>query len=195
MSSGQKQLWWWEKTVEYAFVRHVMGDNAASPMSGKPEKWLGDLVEKVEDKFRLIEFKRTSDASSENKKYGGKNYIETCSDLPNKDTAAHWLVFGAENEAKFQLKYRRYLENPDKDKSLTNSGDMSTMEFAAFIEYIAALMLKREWKEGEASGGLVMAGVGDNQMTVLDLSEFIHFIPALEAKLAPALDGALTPQR
>ncbi len=34
MNSVRKEPWWWEKTVEYAFIRHVMGDSVACPMAG-----------------------------------------------------------------------------------------------------------------------------------------------------------------
>lgn len=186
--------WWWEKTVEYAFVRHVMGDSVACPMAGKPEKWLGDLVEKIEDKFRLIEFKRITDASSEDKKYGGRNYIDACSDLPNKNQAAHWLVFGAMDGGELTLQYRRYLDGSDKNQLLTNSENMSTMNFADFIVYIDALMRLRGQEEGGASGGLVMVGVEGSKMTVLDLSELSRFRLQLEKRLAPESSSAPAPR-
>lgn len=178
-------MWWWEKTIEYMFVRQIMGDNTlAAPLDGKPEKWLGDLVEQVEDKFRLIEFKRTTNASSENGKYGEKHndYISACNGISNKESAAHWLVFGEEVNGQLKLKYRQYFQNSDKDSLLTQSGLLSAMEFNAFKSYIEKLMGLRGWNEGISSGGLVLAGVGENQVTALSLEEFLHVISSLEQK-------------
>jgi hypothetical protein len=62
---------WWEKTVEYAFIRRFMtADEDAYPMAGKPEKAFGDLLLGVNDDFSLIEFKaRDTDIKYEKMKF------------------------------------------------------------------------------------------------------------------------------
>ncbi|BDB72252.1 hypothetical protein Cthiooxydans_46640 [Comamonas thiooxydans] len=52
---------WWEKTVEYAFLKFVLLNGAcdwAAPLAGNAETALSDALAKIEGKFVLIEFKR-----------------------------------------------------------------------------------------------------------------------------------------
>jgi len=182
----KNKLWWWEKTVEYAFVRHIMSDHAnASPLDGKPEKWLGDLIESKQGNFRLIEFKREVDSiKSENKKYANKEkcYLDSCQDITNREKAAHWLVFGeayasADTRKQLKLKYRHYHKTEDAD--LTSSNDLSYMKYESFMPYIKELMELRGEDGTAQGGGLVMASVKENQVSVLDLSEVIQMVPEL----------------
>ncbi|MDH2918896.1 MAG: hypothetical protein PXX73_06865 [Sideroxydans sp.] len=189
------KLWWWEKTVEYTFVRKILADNSiACPMAGKPEKWMGDLIEQIQDEFRLIEFKRDEDSiKDENKKYDNtkQSYLTSCKDIPKREDAAHWLVFGEEVTSKdkptMQLRYRHYHSKgtDSSDSNLNKTDDLLTMKYQAFLKYINELMDLRGATEG-ASGGLVMAGVGDEQTTVMDLNEFIALVPQLDNKFSPS---------
>ena len=59
---------WWEKTVEYWFVRRVMPEVAdAFPMAGHEEKSFGDLLLADNNEFRLIEFKAREDGIDDEK--------------------------------------------------------------------------------------------------------------------------------
>lgn len=184
------KLWWWEKTVEYSFVRKILMDNSiACPLAVQPEKWMGDLIEQIEDHFRLIEFKRSVNSiKDENKKYGDgeTDYLTVCKDIPDCQNAAHWLVFGEAvgdgKNATMKLKYRQY-HSQNSDRDLNSSSDLSIMKFSDFKNYIDKLMQLRGGTAGGA-GGLVMAGVGNNQTTVMDLTEFIQLIPSLNNKFS-----------
>ena len=177
---------WWEKTVEYSFVRTIMNDNSiACPLAGKAEKWAGDLVESIENKFRLIEFKKDAGSiKDEDKKYGDgrTNYLVKFTDeIKNSNGAqSHWLVFGEFN-TKLELKYRNYFAN-DGAESLSGTNDLCTSNLSDFKMYIDCLMELRGNSEGSFSG-LVMADIGDGQSTVIELSEFIQLIPSLSIKL------------
>jgi hypothetical protein len=60
---------WWEKTVEYTYVRDLGIGDFAAPFDGNEEQ-MGDAVMKRENRWLLIEFKRTGHQfSSERKKY------------------------------------------------------------------------------------------------------------------------------
>ena len=191
------KITWWKKTVEYTFVRHILTDNSiAAPLAGKPEKWTSDLIEQIEDEFRLIEFKRDKESiKKEDDKYEEKTYFESCKNLVKLDGAkSHWLIYGeASDDNKLQLKYRNYLqiETESSDLLLIKSADLTSLKFSIFVEYVDALMQLRGNKEGGLSG-LVLAGVGNNQTTVMDLTEFIQIRPELAAKLesAPAASHA-----
>ena len=184
------KITWWEKTVEYTFVRHILTDNSiAAPLAGKKvEKWLGDLIEQIEDEFRLIEFKRDKESiKNEDEKYGKKRYLEACKNLIELDGAkSHWLIYGEAVDNKLKLKYRNYLqeETQNSDFILNQSTDLASLKFSIFVEYVDALMQLRGNKEGGLSG-LVLAGVGNNQTTVMDLTEFIQIMPDLAARLEP----------
>ena len=190
------KLWWWEKTVEYSFVRKILADNAvACPLAGQSEKWTGDLIEQINDRFRLIEFKRNVNSiKDEDKKYGDgqTDYLTICKDISDCKNAAHWLVFGetiGEGKcATMKLKYRQYHSSPilqAQYNDLNQSSQLGDMVFSNFLKYIDELMKLRGNTEGGA-GGLVMAWVGNDQTTVMDLTEFIQLIPSLNNKFGPA---------
>ena len=197
------KITWWEKTVEYTFVRHILTDNSiAAPLDGDPEKWLGDLIERVGDQFRLIEFKRYVDTiKKEGKKYGEKtypSYLQSCDGLIQQNlegAKSHWLVYGVQEGNEVKLKYRNYLqeEADGSDKSLTKSEDLTTVKHTFFVEYIKELMALRGGGEGGLSG-LVLAGVGKDKTAAMNLTEFIQNVPALANNLvqtnAPANDSS-----
>lgn len=82
--------WYWEKTVEYAFVKEAKFEFAA-PLSGAHERAAGDGIFGAECLLVLVEFKRNSDLrDSETKKF--KNYIAAATELRGQDSH-HFLVF------------------------------------------------------------------------------------------------------
>ena len=146
------------------------------------------MIEQIEDEFRLIEFKRDKESiKNEDEKYGKKRYLEACKNLIELDGAkSHWLIYGEAVDNKLKLKYRNYLqeETQNSDFILNQSTDLASLKFSIFVEYVDALMQLRGNKEGGLSG-LVLAGVGNNQTTVMDLTEFIQIMPDLAARLEP----------
>lgn len=84
---------WWEKTVEYAFVRSCLLDgNMITPFDGNHEV-MGDAIMSHNNKMILIEFKR--DLSLwRTEKIKFKDYKEAKSELEGDDSH-HFIVAGA----------------------------------------------------------------------------------------------------
>ncbi|UTH73346.1 hypothetical protein [Chromobacterium sp. IIBBL 290-4] len=93
---------WWEKTVEYKFVRQFIKDNhMIAPLDGKHEA-AGDAILGLGLKWVLIEFKKdASSINSEIEKFGNR-WIEAKKSLTGKDTH-HFLIFGQLSEVDGKL--------------------------------------------------------------------------------------------
>lgn len=125
---------WWEKTVEYAFVREILPSAAeAFPLAGDVEKSFGDLLIALNATCRLIEFKRDKDAiQSEKKKFpafvldsakkkvmNGKFVDLLQQTFPElikcEGSKAHFFVYGhPEDKKSFLLHAVRYASDPDE---------------------------------------------------------------------------------
>lgn len=100
---------WWEKTVEYAFVRRVEFLRV-SPLDGEHEQAGDAIFGNKKDKFYLIEFKRDdSGQDAEKKKFKDKK--EGYKELTAK---YHFVVYGGldDNEELelFSMQYLDYLQ-------------------------------------------------------------------------------------
>ena len=102
---------WWEKTVEYYFVKQCLLDIDIAPFDGNVEK-LGDALTHNNGKFLLIEFKRAfENLSSEKNKY--KDWEESVKAIKTHNSAwvdggFHIFIFGSEYNDKFELKAHKY---------------------------------------------------------------------------------------
>ena len=95
-----------------------------------------------------------------------------------------------------QLKYRQYHneKSNSSDIKLESSNNLTTSEFSEFVEYIEELMKLRGGEDGGvAAGGLVMAGVGNGQTTMMDLTEFIELVPRLKVQFCPPQHSISSP--
>ncbi|UNU73783.1 hypothetical protein LU293_02450 [Moraxella nasovis] len=150
---------WFEKSVEYAFVRQF--DFIATPLDGNLEK-MGDVIFGEDDKFFLVEFKRTSELAciqSEQKKYTDfQHSINTLSS--SQSSSCHFIIYGANNNQSFVLlmtNYCDFLNNNLKDrfysvdkKRLFDSA-ISYQDFKQYLEVVIEEKLKGK-KEGSAGG-------------------------------------------
>ena len=108
---------WWEKTVEYYFVKQCLLDVDIAPFDGDVEK-LGDALTHNNGKFLLIEFKRAfENLSSEKNKY--KDWEESAKAIKVHNAAwvdggFHIFIFGSENYGKFELRAHKYWMLQDK---------------------------------------------------------------------------------
>lgn len=151
------------------------------------------MIERTDTGFRLIEFKRDVDSiKDEDKKYGdGKtSYIDACNGLTKLNgRVSHHLIFGSiDKNNQLQLHCRKCLATDGNDV-LSASTDLATVKFAEFNDYITELGELRGWQgSSSAGGGLVLADVGDGQVTILALDEFIQLVPSLSLseKFSPA---------
>ena len=101
---------WWEKTVEYLFVKkYVPDDTLLIPLDGRHEL-ASDGFFFNGTKWVLIEFKaKLKDVKSEKKKY--KNY-EACRRELENDSRHHCFLYGEETEdGKLDVKSCTYFKN------------------------------------------------------------------------------------
>lgn len=165
---------WWEKTVEYYFIRKfIPKDMILSPLDGNEEK-AGDTFLSANDKWIIIEFKKDlKSLKSEAKKY--KNYNTAKKQLRSLD-GHHFLIWGHVKNEEFGLAGRTYFSN----QAVSNIKDIfeAGKEKGDFISYLKKL-IKHKTKVGESSGGSIgsysfVAGINEkNEITsCMNLYEF-----------------------
>lgn len=105
---------WFEKTVEYRFVRDF-DSLMACPLDGKLEL-TGDTIFGKGEEFFLVEFKRNSDARAECDKY--KSW-KTAHDNLSADpmSKCHFVVYGMQEAEQFSLGYANYCDFLRQDTS------------------------------------------------------------------------------
>ena len=108
-----KKVTWYEKTVEYAFVRKFL-EAAAMPLSGTAEK-VGDTIFYTGNSFFIIEFKRGLDLNGEKRKeqdkYDGSVVTSARKILAHEACVSHYVVWGyIDEEQRFGLKAQCYID-------------------------------------------------------------------------------------
>ncbi|ART62851.1 hypothetical protein [Kushneria marisflavi] len=165
---------WWEKTVEYYFIRKFISDEMIlSPLDGEHER-AGDALLSNHEKWIVIEFKKDSNSlASERRKY--KNYSEAKKELSSSDDH-HFLIYGQVDDGNFSLVGKTYFSNK-------NVSDVGEILYAgkgkeSFIFYLERLV-KHKSKVEESSGGsigsysFVAAVSNENKITrCMNLYEF-----------------------
>lgn len=165
---------WWEKTVEYYFIRKFIPDEMIlSPLDGEQEK-AGDAFLSSNEKWVILEFKKDFESlASEKKKY--KNYDVAEAELSPNDSH-HFLIYGQVVKGGFGLGGKTYFSNSPvtKIREIFDAGK----EKEEFISYLERLIAHKS-KVGESSGGSVgsysfVAGVSkDKKITsCMNLYEF-----------------------
>lgn len=102
---------WYEKTVEYAFIRKFL-DASAMPLSGAAEK-IGDTIFHDDNGFYIVEFKRGKNEIQEIKNEQNKysNYEESIKKLYQHPAKySHYVVSGAIQKNVFILNCSLYFE-------------------------------------------------------------------------------------
>lgn len=176
---------WWEKTVEYSYVRNIItGDEALSPLDGNAEKAFGDLIQKSNHLFKLIEFKKSKlEFKSELEKYEKHKvsrdscksvaawFEKNCPDLPKmKGATAHWLVYGDLFEKQLVVRACPYHFTDTKPNEIDPRNTSGT-SIENFKEYLSALNEIRG-KDSVGSGSLVLASVGETTVATMTIGEF-----------------------
>ncbi len=177
---------WWEKTVEYFFIRKYVPEEAIlSPLDGKQEA-AGDSILGNDEKWLLIEFKVDHAAlASEKSKY--ISYETTKRKLADSDTH-HFLVYGTNDSGYFDVRACTYFSN----RSLKDIGNIFKYgkSQARFIEYLEEV-IKGKKTSDTTSGGVsgsfafVAAVNGKNKLTrCMSLKEFgLEFSLTLKPEL------------
>lgn len=165
---------WWEKTVEYFFVREYIDlDVLVAPLDGDHEK-VGDTVIADADKWVIIEFKRDAACiAAEQKKF--TDFLQAKFALGANDKH-HLLVYGDANaDDAFFLKCQTYFSGRTADvASITQCG----VDQAFFTTYLRRFVEFKKEKKGSSTGGLeygYVAGISSSSNRItkcLTLSEY-----------------------
>lgn len=165
---------WWEKTVEYYFVKkYVELDMFIAPLDGNAER-AADLILSNVDKWILIEFKRSeAQIISEKKKF--IDYERARLDLCGKD-GHHFLIYGYVDDCKeFSLKSSTYFSD---DKVEINDVVKRGVSQYEFVLYLKKFLDFKETADGSGGGSVApypyVAGIAANGSIVkcMTLSEF-----------------------
>ena len=163
--SVESQLFWWEKTIEYSFVRNIIPKlSSAFPLDGDLETAFGDLLLKEGTNIRIIEFKSTKEQiQTEKKKWGFTkekcpNYYlqpfeetlqacwsETVKNLPARK--AHWLIYGEPTESGFSLTAKDYWHESQETYSLEKSEHLEKLNTAKTEDMLNYLKIFRNRKK------------------------------------------------
>lgn len=152
---------WWEKTVEYAYVKQYLGEyEFISPFDGEHET-LSDCAIANGLQWSIIEFKANSKWESAEKikfnKHRLSTYIQAKVALmrdygnPDNGIAHHFIVYGQPDlDRTLILKAERYFSTENQyvfePNNLINKG----IELSSFAQYVHEF---NQWKNGGNGGG------------------------------------------
>lgn len=183
MSAEQSK--WFEKTVEYAFVRRF-ADFLACPLDGKLET-MGDVLFGLNDNLFLVEFKKDdslSSVSSERNKYAdAEASIKVLQ--ANPFSSCHWTVFGALENNRFSLVMQHYPDflsrDPGSMKYCVSKSRLvgSAINYENFCRYLD-IVIKEKLKGKEGDGGGIAAAVS-HMLVVNDKGATASVIEAVSA--------------
>jgi hypothetical protein len=189
-------LKWWEKTVEYFFIRQCISDSMfIAPLDGKQER-AGDSIFSQGNNWVLIEFKKNFDSLlSEEDKF--VDYEKAKSNFLNRDSH-HFLIYGGifekeGGECEFDVSAVTYFSRTQVSsvEAMLSAG----LTFEEFFDYVKEFTSFKKVKDGSSgsvgleSYGLVAAINSENQIVEcmslaelgnelgLDLSQEIDPVP------------------
>lgn len=185
---------WWEKTVEYLFVKkHLNQDSIVAPLAGNHEK-AGDAIFLTNNKWILIEFKREqSDINSERKKFDDNAYNDAITDLKNND-GHHLIIFGSiGKDHKLQLNCNTYFSKKNVETSKALSSGTGWRNFYDYL--IKFISYKLDNKNGDGGGNVDFShviGVDESgeAIAIMSLSELSDQFP----DNTPGLGSILNPE-
>ncbi|MDO4227116.1 hypothetical protein [Neisseria sp.] len=158
-TQNKKEPTWYEKTVEYAFVRKFLNLDAM-PLSGTAEK-IGDTMFYEGNHFYIIEFKRGKDIKSEITSEQNKylNYEKSMKTLcEHNREKPHYVVFGKINDQQewglFAAHYvcfvcRKYKHHWPLTSLSTDLKPITSKE--QLKEYLQLLINEKESSSGSSS--------------------------------------------
>lgn len=164
--SSNKSIWW-EKTVEYAYVRKFLGDYTfLYPFDGKHEK-LSDTLLSNGYSWIIVEFKQdhkwlTSEKEKFNKYGGVKNYSEACKELVGKygsnnysGIGHHFIVYGKledKGKSNLDLIAERYFSKPKDEIFKPVDLLLKGIEQSDFIKYVNRFNWFKSRRGGNGGG-------------------------------------------
>jgi len=162
---------WWEKTIEYKFIKECIDlDSFIAPLDGKEEK-AGDAIFGNNEKFTLIEFKKDEKSiQDEQKKFS--DFDSAKQQLKDKDNH-HILIYGEIINKDLILNARTYFseKNITLNKKFTNG--KSLKEFKDYLDIFLDFKKGSKTEGGAGSYGLVAGVTQEGEITkCLTLEEF-----------------------
>lgn len=175
--TAENQVTWWEKTVEYAFVKRMNFD-FGSPFDGNHET-VGDAAFANIEKFILVEFKKDlKSIDDERKKFINFDQIQNSDNLQN--FPGHQLIFGLLHKGQFKLAHCRYFSRePDciKSDDFIDTNGVSLEKFKKYCKWFIE-QKKSGSGSGSASGYSLethyenVIGISDGKAKVMTFGEF-----------------------
>lgn len=167
---------WWEKTVEYAFVKDYVPRTAIAPLAGNHEASSSDAIASKAGQFCLIEFKRTNKKLNEDhmEKFTADNftlykkYIE-CKKERNY-TIPHVFIYGElDSNAVLHLKCVDYmpLKSLEDDPPQWRPHEIENLPSVCLKEFKEYLRNLADFREKGAAGGSIVGLDEKGNITVI----------------------------
>ncbi len=162
---------WWEKTVEYKFIKEYINlDSFIAPLDGKEEK-AGDAIFGKNEKFILIEFKKDENSiKDEQKKFF--NFNSAKQKLEDKDSH-HILIYGEIDNKDLILNAKTYFSKNyiELSKNFTNGKILE--DFKNYLSDFLEFKKGSKTESGSGSYGFVAGVTQEGNITkCLTLQEF-----------------------
>lgn len=213
--SGQPNLLWWEKTVEYAYLSKTLPrpTHDLFPFAGPLERDVGDALAKKGENFGIIEFKRDeASIPSENKKFVysdleyGKN-LQLMRQWGMKGIESgkepHVVIFGKatkwndsawseQNSSSNEGRYFLDVVIKDYWKPKNPLATIKMIDCDSFTVYSKFLAMARKPSENGSFGGGVAIGYdrAGQMVSCIDLEQLLdHLYPKRRLKAEAALPG------
>jgi len=167
---------WWEKTVEYAFVRSA-DFLSVSPLDGDHEQAGDAILSNKKNKFYLIEFKKDySGQANEIGKYKNKDIKKVFEKLT---ADYHFIVYGemnvnTKNWGLYARQYLDYLEKkgtPISHCSFQEEFNKRAVEQDKFLEYVYEIISLKKGNDIDAIGKSGSSSVFANILAINDKGE------------------------
>jgi len=162
---------WWEKTVEYKFIKEYIDlDSFIAPLDGKEEK-AGDAIFGNNEKFILIEFKKDENSiKDEQKKFS--NFVLAKQTLQDKDNH-HILIYGEIDNKNLILKAKTYFSRNNIILSEKFTNGKTLEEFKNYLDKFLVFKKGSKTESGAGGYGLVAGVTQEGEITkCLTLEEF-----------------------
>jgi hypothetical protein len=162
---------WWEKTIEYKFIKeHIDLDSFIAPLDGKEEK-AGDAIFGQNEDFILIEFKKDENSiKDEQKKF--INFNSAKNTLSSNDDH-HILIYGEINNKDLILNAKTYFSEKNLELGKEFFNGKTLKEFKTYLDRFLKYKKGSKIEGGAGSYGLVAGVTQDGDITkCLTLEEF-----------------------
>ena len=193
---------WWEKTVEYLFVKkYVEEGQLVMPLDGDEEAQ-GDTVIAGCDRWILIEFKKEkSSIPSEKKKFID---FKSAKDLLKGSDKHHHIVYGSPikvgEKVELHLKAQTYFsmnESPDIETMLTTG--IGFDEFHDYVKEFVSFKKRKEESSGEVvldtNSNVIGVSAGGVITKCMTMKEYVvEYIPELAPKREVGYSNAPKPK-